>query len=106
MADNSQNITLSSCSDPGSSSVGYVEGLSIQLSVPYSESEVTVKINACDDEQQAGSVKETKSTKTLKFDFGKSNVKKVKVSHNAYVVKLESINKVQDDYSFGFLVEW
>lgn len=106
MAGNAQNVTISSCSDPGSSPVGYVEGLSIQLSVPYSESEVTVKINACEDESQAASVKETKSTKTLKFDFGKSNTKKIKVSHNAYTVKLESIQPGQDCYSFHFSVEW
>lgn len=106
MASNSQNITISSCSEPGSSPVGYVEGLSIQLSLPYSETEVTVKINPCEDEQQAGSVKETKSTKTLKFDFTKSNSKKIRFSHNAYVVKLESIHKGEGCYSFNFSVEW
>ncbi len=106
MASNSQNITISSCSDPGASPVGYVEGLSIQLSVPYSETEVTVKVNPCEDEQQAGSVKETKSTRTLKFDLVKSNTKKIKFSHNAYVVKLENIHTGQDCYSFDFSVEW
>ena len=106
MASHSETITISSCPDPGASSVGYVEGLSIQLSVPCLETEVTVKANACEDEAMAGSVKESKSTKTLKFDFGKSNTKKIKVSHNAYVVKLERVNKGADCFSYDFLVEW
>jgi hypothetical protein len=105
MAGNSQNITISSCSEPGSSPVGYVEGLSIQLGSPYSETEVTIKFNACDDEEQAATVKETKATRILKFDFGRANSKKVRVK-SSYKVKLVSVNKGPDCYSYDLLVEW
>ncbi|MBF0415533.1 MAG: hypothetical protein HQL78_06520 [Magnetococcales bacterium] len=109
MDNNVKKITISPCSDPDAPALGLVEGLSIKLSEPYSESEVTVKINPYDD---AHPVKEndTKSTKTMKFDFGKSNTKKIKFSHNTYRVKLESITKKtwegQEYPYFEFLLEW
>jgi hypothetical protein len=105
MAGNSQNITISSCSESGSSPVGYVEGLSIQLGSPYSETEVTIKFNSCEDEEQAATVKETKGTRILKFDFGRANSKKVRVK-SSYKVKLVSVNKGTDCYSYDLLVEW
>ncbi|MEO5376897.1 MAG: hypothetical protein H7832_03815 [Magnetococcus sp. DMHC-6] len=109
MANNTQNVTISPCSDPEAPSIGCVEGLSIKLSEPYSDREVTVKINPFDDDHPAD-MKDTKSTKTLKFDFDKSNTKKIKLSHNSYTVKLMNIsNKTwegQDYPYFEFLVEW
>ncbi|MEO5329608.1 MAG: hypothetical protein H7829_15360 [Magnetococcus sp. THC-1_WYH] len=109
MGNDTKNITISSGSDPEAPAMGFIEGLSIKLSEPYSDSEVTVKINPFDDHHP---VKEsdTKSTKTMKFDFGKSNAKKVKFGTETYRIKLVSINKKkwegQDHHYFEFLLEW
>ncbi len=105
MAGNSQTVTLSSCSEPGASPVGYVEGLSIQLGSPHSETEVTIKFNACEEESQAATVKDTKATRILKFDFERTNTKKVRAK-KSYKVKLLSANKGPDCFSYDLLVEW
>ena len=109
MASNTENLIISPSPDPESSLIGCVEGLSVKLSEFYSDNDVTVKVNVFDENHPADAP-ETKSTKTLKFDFGKSNTKKVRISHNAYNIKLVNIGRKtwdgQDYPYFEFLIEW
>lgn len=109
MADNTVTLKLSPGPDPEAPLIGCVEGLSIKLSGPYTESEVTVKINQFDDDHPADAP-ETKATKTIKFNFERSNTKKIKLSHNHYKVTLVSISQKgwegKEYPCFEFLVEW
>jgi phage-related protein len=102
---------------PVDSNLEVVEGLVIKLHIPYSNEEVTVKVNPnitdyaeCqnDNVRQVMQYEDTDETKTLKFDFEDNNTQRVEFDNKIYEIKLMGIGKVnklgQDFPAFDFLV--
>ena len=79
--------------------------LIIKLHVPYSDEDVTVKINpniVDDKEKITGNIRQfdvcvdTKDTKTLTFDFQKKNIHHITFENQNYEIKLMNIGKVPE----------
>ena len=94
----------------------------IKLHVPYSDSEVTVKINPSiqeyiENQNQPGIEvsqlmieSNTDETETLKFDFQDNNIKTVTIDDENYEIRLMNIGKEnlkgQDFQYFEFFIKW
>jgi hypothetical protein len=90
---------------PFTSPLETVEGITIQLHVPYSETEVTVKVDSNIEEYIENDDKEdiqvrqvmvntdTPLTKTLSFDFNENVEQQVKIENDNYKIKLMNIGK-------------
>lgn len=102
---------------PFNENVDSVGNLILSVFVPYSEKDVTLKINpniVHHADQPANNIRkvsvqrDTNDTKTLKFDFANSNVHEVDVQGKKYEIKLMNIGTVneegQDFKSFEFFV--
>ncbi len=102
---------------PSHSSLEVAGELVIKLHVPYSDNNVTVKINPnlvehkekiTDNLRQVSIFLDTKDTKTLMFDFQKNNAHNITFENKNYEIKLMSIGKVseqgQDFPTFEFMV--
>jgi len=79
--------------------------LVIKLHVPYSDENVTVKINPnlvaynekiSDNLRQYTKSFDTKDTKTLTFDFQKNNVNNITFANKSYEIKLMTIGKISE----------
>lgn len=102
---------------PSHSNLEVAGDLVIKLDAPYSDKNVTVKINPnlvaykekiTDNLQQYTRSFDTKDTKTLIFDFQKNNVNNITFENKNYEIKLMNIGKVseqeQDFSTFEFMV--
>ena len=105
-------------SSPFHSNLEVAGELIIKLHAPYSNDEVTVKINPNiteyrDDKgkniRQLSISRDTDETKTLQFNLKNNNVQRINFRNKDYQIKLMSISKIkeegQDFPCFEFLVE-
>lgn len=109
------NIKL--ISSPSHSNLEIAEELIIKLHVPYSNDQVTVKVNPNiteyrDDQtkniRQLSVSRDTDETKTLRFDFKNNNIHRINVGNKNYEMRLMAIGKVneagQDFPAFDFMI--
>lgn len=110
------NIKL--ISSPSHSNLETAGELIIKLHVPYSNDQVTVKINPNiteyhDDQgkniRQFTISKDTDETKTLQFNLKNNNIHRINLRDKNYQIRLMTIGKIkegrQDFPCFEFLVE-
>lgn len=102
---------------PSHSNLEIAGDLVIKLHAPYSDKNVTIKINPnlvaykekiTDNLQQYAKSFDIKDTKTLMFDFQKNNLHNITLENKNYEIKLMNIGKVseqgQDFPTFEFMV--
>lgn len=115
MIDKIYNVKI--INSPSHSNLEVAGGLVIKLHVPYSDKNVTVKINpnlmeykekVNDNLRQVSMSLDTKETKILNFDFQKNNIQNIAYENKNYEIKLMSIGKVseqgQDFPTFEFMI--
>ena len=91
--------------------------LVIKLQAPYSDTDVTIKVNPniveykdkiSDNLRQLSVSKDTDETKTLMFDFQKNNIHNLRMADKNYEIKLMHIGEVveqgQSFKTFEFMV--
>ena len=115
MANKIYNVKITN--SPFHSNLEVAGDLVFKLHVPYSDKDVTVKLNpnlveykekiSSNLRQYAKSL-DTKDTITLMFDFQKNNVKNIAFEDKNYEIKLMNIGKMseqgQDFPTFEFMV--
>ena len=87
-------------SNPSSSPVEYVEGLVMQVSMPYSDSSVTIKIDSSIEhyeeatDQDGAEIRQviitadTTQTQTILFDLEGNNIKDITIDGKKFNIKL------------------
>jgi len=117
MAGKIHNIKIINSPSNSNLEVAAAGNLVVKLHSPYSDSNVTVKINPnlieYEDKignnvrQYAVSVN-MEDTKTLMFDFKKNNIHKINLKNKNYEIKLMNIGKIseqgQDFRTFEFMI--
>ena len=108
-----KSIILSS--SPDDSQMVTVDKLVLHLVTPFSKKSVTILCNPILTEyteslkplgfnvKQIKLMVEAPDTKTLKFDFGKNNIKTINIDDISYTLKLMNINKEKTSHQKSFL---